>query len=58
MKQKHEIKNINEITLLIIFIISTLSVGFLSPDRFFTFNNLYQLISLQEQLASKILYLQ
>ena len=39
MKQKHEIKNINEITLLIIFIISTLSVGFLSPDRFFTFNN-------------------
>ena len=29
MKQKHEIKNINEITLLIIFIISTLSVDFL-----------------------------
>ena len=39
MKFKHEIKNINEVTLLIILIISTLSVGFLSPDRFFTFNN-------------------
>lgn len=39
MKFKREIKNINEVTLLIILIISTLSVGLLSPDRFFTFNN-------------------
>ncbi|MDO5088254.1 MAG: ABC transporter permease [Leptotrichiaceae bacterium] len=40
MNLKHKIKSSNELTLTVILIISTLCVGFLSPDRFFTFNNL------------------
>ncbi len=40
MKLKYELKNINELTLSLILFISILSVGLLSPSRFFTYNNL------------------